>query len=145
VGELGREPARERRARRAPVEAIDQGLAVLVVPEADRRGVAARDHGGDGHRLVGGPARHRDVVGVAVVGGDPVVGAGGGGGVALGGGATAGERLGVGEQRGAGAGGVAVEPEGDGAGGVVAAGDVRLVGDRGADGGGGRHLLGVDP
>ena len=42
------------------------------------------------------------VVGVAVVGGDPVVGARRGGGVARRGGHAAGERLGVGEQRRAG-------------------------------------------
>ena len=96
------------------------------------------------HRLGGGAAGDRAVVAVAVVGGDPVVGARGRGGVARRGGRAADERLGVGEQRRAGAVRVVVEVEGDRAGRVVAAADRRLVGDRGADRGGGRLLAGGD-
>ena len=93
---------------------------------------------------IGDAAGDDGVVAVAVVGGDPVVGPGRRGRVAGRGGHAAGERLGVGEQRRAGGGGVVVEVEGDRAGRVVPAADGGLVGDRGADGGAGRLLAGVD-
>ena len=50
---------------------------------------------GDGHRLGGGAAGDRAVVGVAVVGGDPVVGARRGGGVARRGGRAADQSVSV--------------------------------------------------
>src|SRR5947208_2216585 len=83
------------------------------------------------------------IVTIAVVGGDPVIGARGGDGEALRGGHAARERLGVGEQGHAGAVGIVVKVERDRTGRVVSAADRGLVGDGGADGGGGRELHGV--
>src|SRR5208283_4763328 len=74
-------------------------------------GVDRRGGRGDGHRLGGGDAGDRGVIAIAVVGGDPVVGARRRRRVARRGGRAAGERLGVGEQRRAGPARVVVEVE----------------------------------
>src|SRR5260370_419252 len=70
VGKIGREPVGQGRRGRSAVERFDQRLAVVVVPESDRGGVAARQRrprlrlngdcgGGGGVPLGGGLVRRR--------------------------------------------------------------------------------------
>ena len=87
--------------------------------------------GGDGHGLAVVGAGDRAVVGIAVVGGDPVKSAGGVRGVIAGQGYASRKRLGVHEEGSTGGAGVIVKIKSNGAGGIVAAGDGGFVCDVG--------------
>ena len=120
----------------AGIEAGDGGFIVNSQADLPNNGNGRGGNGGreglDNHRVGHAVARRGAVIGVAVVGSNPVIGAGIQGAVVLCCGHAAGESLGVRVQGRAGGGWVGVKVERDGAGGVETR-DGRFVGNGGAD------------